>query len=249
MIMVSIAILFHKEGHLALRSLQSLKRMTDKLVEEGISFEVLASLDVADPKTTKIVLSSEQITQVLEVNFGDPALCRNRLVGASKGKYIAFLDGDDLWSQNWISNAFRAAETEGADTIWHPSFCYYFFEKDFEVHSYSELVHPAALSHFTKHAGSHLLQEGLLAIDNVWSAHSFGSRRIYEKVPFRADSEENGKGIEDWSFNIESHSKGISHAVVGGTVHMIRIKEQNSQNAANSGLGLLPWVPARVPKR
>jgi glycosyltransferase involved in cell wall biosynthesis len=245
---VSIAILFHKEGHLALRSLQSLERMTDRLAKEGISFEVIASLDRPDVKTKKLVLASKQITKVLEVDFGDPALCRNHLVGAATGKYIALLDGDDLWSKNWLAEAYRKAEAGNSNTIWHPSYCYYFFEKDFEVHSYSELAHPSALSHFTKHPESSQLQEGLLTIDNVWSAHSFGNRDVYQRIPFRADSKEQGKGIEDWSFNIESVSKGVAHSVVQGTVHMIRIKEQNSQNAVNSGLGLLPWIPARTAK-
>ena len=248
MIEISVAILFHKEGHLALRSLESLRRMTEQLEKDGISFEVVATLDRPDQKTKEIVLASDQITNVFEVNFGDPALCRNHLVGVSKGKYIAFVDGDDLWSKNWLWEAYASASAGSLDTIWHPAYCYYFFEKDFDFHSYSDSVHPSALSHFTKHPESSVLDEGLLLVDNVWSAHSFGSRNAFERIPFIADSKELGKGIEDWSFNIESQSKGIHHAVVPRTVHMIRIKEQNSQNATNSGLGLLPWVPARMPK-
>jgi len=245
---ISIAILFHKEAHLALRSLASLKRMTDQLESHGISFEVVASLDRPDQRTKEIVLTSNQITKVFEVDLGDPGLCRNHLVGVSKGKYIAFLDGDDLWSRDWLRKAYVSASAGSLHTIWHPAYCYYFFEKDFDVHSYSEFVHPSALSHFTKHPESSSLEDGLLLVDNVWSAHSFGSRNAYERIPFRADAKALGKGIEDWSFNIESLSEGISHSVVDGTVHMIRIKEQNSQNAANSGLGLLPWIPARVRK-
>jgi len=248
LIEISVAILFHNEGHLALRSLRSLKRLTDQLVHQGISFEVIATLDRPDFRTKEIVSTSKQISRFLEVDFGSPALSRNHLVLASTGKYIAFLDGDDLWSRNWLSLAHSAAESIGHEVILHPAFCYYFYERDFGVHSYSEFVNPSALSHLTRHPDDLGLTVNRLSMDNIWSAHSFGKRSIYQRIPFRADSEEQGKGIEDWSFNIESVSEGVPHSSVEGTVHMVRIKEQNSQNALNTGLGLLPWIPERTEK-
>jgi hypothetical protein len=238
---VSVAMLFHQEGHLAQRAIQSLGRMLSKLRDASISYEVLATLDRADTFTTQIVEGDKCFSRIFEVNYLDPASCRNHLTRSSKGKYLAFLDGDDLWSANWLSAAYAEAETTERPALFHPDFVYYFFERDFDVHTVGD-ASPDALSHFVKHVNSSSAMQSVPLIDNLWSAHSFARRDVFEAHPFRSDDRELGLGIEDWSFNIETYMAGVEHLTVANTLHMVRVKEVGSQNQKNFTAGLLPWM-------
>ncbi|MFM7009291.1 MAG: hypothetical protein ACKO0Z_08190, partial [Betaproteobacteria bacterium] len=52
--------------------------------------------------------------------------------------------------------------------------------------------------------------------------------------------------IEDWSWNLQTLAEGVSHNVVNGTVHLIRVKQAGSLGRANVAEGLLPKLPGDV---
>ncbi|MDE6559255.1 MAG: glycosyltransferase [Muribaculaceae bacterium] len=59
----------------------------------------------------------------LDIPSGSPSLPRNVGIDNSKGKYIAFLDADDMWLPEKLSQQIKAMEEEGWDL------CYSYYEK------------------------------------------------------------------------------------------------------------------------
>lgn len=223
-----------------MRSLKSLERMTSRLREDFVKFEVLVNLDNSDTQTSDAVNFYPLDKKVTYSAFGDPGLSRNTLIESATGEFVAILDGDDLWSENWLAMALGRAR-HNSEAIFHPEYVYFFFEEDFARHSYTSTPLPGAKSHFMQHVKETSGADPRL--DNLWTCHSFGKKEIYIRHPFRANNRDLGKGIEDWSFNIATAISGVKHVPVEGTIHMIRVKESNSQNQTNFTSGLLPWIP------
>lgn len=73
----------------------------------------------------------------LSKNSGRPGIPRNFALDAARGKYIFFLDSDDLLSENALENFFNVAESFQADVV-HAEKCVSFVEEDGQI--YSEVI-------------------------------------------------------------------------------------------------------------
>ena len=98
--------------------------------ERGVSIEIVAILDRPD-SVTRSFFQQQGDVRYYEVDFGDSGLSRNFGVRQSYGRYINFLDGDDLFSRSWLWKAFDAAEQAGHPTVWTPQFSVVFENENF----------------------------------------------------------------------------------------------------------------------
>jgi len=113
----------HRESLLAQPSLLSLRQAIEQSERSGIRVETVIVLDRPDVVTEELMqryCESTANTRVLNVDHGDLGLSRNSGVAAAQGKWIAFLDADDLWGRTWLSAAFNAAENDPRPIVWHP---------------------------------------------------------------------------------------------------------------------------------
>ncbi len=65
----------------------------------------------------------------MEYDFLDPYRTRNASVEAARGRWIAFLDADDLFSENWLvlaAERMAQAEKGGEKAIVHPEINWFF---------------------------------------------------------------------------------------------------------------------------
>jgi len=188
------------------------------------------------------------------VSFGDLGLSRNKGVQSARGEFLAFLDGDDLWGEEWLRLAYSAATAPEApkEAIWHPESLFLFSWNDFDRHSISSKPHHDARSfHFFHYPDddSNFELHSLLFY-NFWSANTFAKRSLHIRHPYKSADKETGFGVEDWSWNIETVWSNVPHRVVPDTVHIIRLKESGSLNEKNTAEGLLPYLPGHVwPRR
>jgi len=209
---ISLVVNAHAEGRLLHPTVKSAVEAIHCAQQEGLNVELLIVLDNADEETIcycQNYLPSN--ARLLEVSNSDPGLSRNDAVLSAKGECIAFLDGDDLISRNWLVLAHKLIAGEKSEVILHPSVVVYFEESEnyWCLRAQDEIEFPQAT----------------LFEHNLWPALSFARRSTYRKVPFRATRIELGLGFEDWLFNCDSVASGMVHKIVPQTLHCLRKKK------------------------
>lgn len=212
----------HREGAMlamAIKSALSAKANSNALID------IHVVLDRPDEVTRAIANTYRDTCMVSEVDFADLGASRNFGVEGSNSKYIAFLDGDDLWSFNWLSKAHEISDSTEANIVLHP-----------EINVYFNNGHPKQLGAITRHIASSSQEFNLsvLAQANYWTALSFAPRELYLRFPFRRVSVGLGNGFEDWAFNLETSTAGIDHAIAPETAHFIRDKNVGSMRREHS---------------
>jgi hypothetical protein len=239
---ITVTVNFHREGALALAALASLSDLVKVARAVGLAVETQAILDRSDELTRHIVdVQGRFIDTVQEVSLGDLGLARNAGTGRAHGRFLSFLDGDDLWGDQWLRAAFEAATAPQAppDAIWHPQHLYVFREPALGTTTEAAgTVH--ALMHSSDRAG---FNPALLAFSNLWSANAFAAREIHVRFPYCAVERSRGLGIEDWSWNFATLVAGIGHRVVPSAVHLVRKKGPESLDQQNTANQLLPRLP------
>jgi glycosyltransferase involved in cell wall biosynthesis len=212
---VTVIVTAHREGPLAADSLRSAEAAVKMAAKQGISTEVIAILDRCDQLTMDVFRQSCSTCNVgiHSVDYGDPGLSRNHGVQAARGRFIAFLDADDLWSPNWIAAAFQAAKRDSRDIVWHPEFNIYFGDQ------------PYRFRHVDMEDPEFDIKS--LFVSNYWTALSFAPRELLQRVPYPRLEVEAGFGFEDWRWNHIVIDHGAIHKVVRDSAHAIRQKPRS----------------------
>jgi glycosyltransferase involved in cell wall biosynthesis len=205
----------HNEGVLAHSSLRSVLAARDAAAAEGIAVEILVAADCPDVATRAYLETAMALgARTLELGVDDLGLARNGAVAASPSRYVAFLDGDDLWTANWLVDAYRAASRESREVVWHPEANLYFGaegETRWSLHIDMDAAPPDCWTR--------------LALRNLWTSPTFARRDTVLRLPYRRTKLGEGLGYEDWCWNCETIAHGIVHKTVPGTAHLIREKQ------------------------
>lgn len=226
--LLSVVVNAHREGLLLASTLQSVENAVGHAAKNEYSTEVICVLDSADSLTREIANGYAQYRpawQLIETNCRDLGLARNLGVSAAKGAFIAFIDGDDLWSSDWLSAATYAATSDHRDIVWHPELNYYFGASQ-RIFIHLDMERDQ-------------LDFQTLAFTNLWTALLFTKTSIMKKIPFLASDLSQQFGYEDWDWAIRSTELGVLHKIVPDTCHGIRVKSQSLVSQTLSA-GCLP---------
>jgi glycosyltransferase involved in cell wall biosynthesis len=217
----------HAEGELAAMSLASFERAIAHARQSGLSVEGLIVLDRADPATRAQFAGVYGRHRVIMTDEGDPGQARNAGIAAAIGQFVTFLDGDDLWSSNWVVLAHQMCAAEPDKVIAHSEINIVFGEERF----------------MWWHADSRLsgFDPTYLRTGNYWDSMSCAARLLFQRFPFVANDLRLGFGHEDWHWNCVTVAAGIDHRPAIGTVHFKR-QRPGSQMAECKAIGAVPWV-------
>jgi glycosyltransferase involved in cell wall biosynthesis len=230
---ISIVINAHREGDLLAPSLESALAAADLAAEHGIATETIVVLDRPDDTTREIVERHQRRPALRPdvIDIGDLGGARNHGVTLARGRYVAFLDGDDLWGDAWLVHACRAAREATRPTIWHPEANLIFGDENPHVFLHRDMEDLG-------------FEQDWLRVANYWTALSFAELTIYSAFPYPSNRLAEGFGYEDWSWNISTIAAGITHRTVEGTIHCVRRKPGGSLLASTVQSGALPdWSP------
>ena len=224
---VSAIITAHKEGAMAGMSYRNLCECVATLEEGGYLSETIIVLDSADDFTSSVFsdIAENERTKLLITDYKDQGKARNRAIQEANGEYIAFLDGDDLWSANWLLDAYGVALEKGKNTILHPEFNWFFGGTS------SVLV---GIDQLDKDYDPQFLR-----FANYWDAMCFAHSDVYKKIPYCDRDVDAGFAYEDWYWNCETLEHGFVHQIVTDTIHFKRRRE-GSQTMEASGTSSIP---------
>ncbi len=100
-----------------------LKRCLGSLLDQDFNmpYEVLCVSDSPNDKSPEIidefVTNNPQIFKRIDVSNGNVSFTRNDGLKAAKGEYVAFVDGDDFVSKDYISYFYKTAIEKNADIV------------------------------------------------------------------------------------------------------------------------------------
>lgn len=205
----------HHEGRVAVPSLTSFEKAIVFAEAAGYKVERLYFLDRPNDITESIFKQAISRKKNLHVvDFGDQGHVRNQAVGLAKGKYCAFLDADDLWSEDWLVQALEFLADTPDTHIAHPAYNY-FFEQQATIFTHVDQESPE----FTL---------DLLRVANYWDALCVCPTAIYLEHPFYMRDVANGWAYEDWYWNCETVASGKIHKVVPNSV-LFKRRQKTSQ--------------------
>ena len=198
----------HKEGLLLGPTLGSLEQAVSHAIGAGLSVDVLVVLDKANAVTQTMISQTNRGYSIMETELGDPGQARNAGVENSRSEFVAFLDGDDLWSANWLTDAVAFAQQQEGPVI---------------CHSAANVVFGTA-NQIWWHADSQdpAFDPDYLWVANYWDAMCLTRRETMAAHPFVANDLKIGYGHEDWHWNCTTLSAGVAHRPVPGTLHFKR---------------------------
>lgn len=231
MIDIDAVINLHREGQIALPSLRSASVAAEEARAAGLQVKLNLVLDRSDAETLALAeeFAARHDAVLHQVAYGDLSKSRNHAVDCSSARFLGFLDGDDLWSSNWLIESYRFSVESGERTICHPAWNVIFGAKQVLF------PHPDQLDR--KFSKSELLTR------NCWTALSFARREIYAAFPYQPNRLDLGFGFEDWAWNLVTIENGYVHRAVPGTTHFIRYKTSDSLRDRTTGLGGLRTPP------
>ncbi len=205
---ISAILTVHDETVVAGPTLRSAELAIENAEAAGFSVERLLGFD-APSDGCRAYFSQAPLSawRKEEVAFRDQGRARTAFAETANGRWIAFLDGDDLWSENWLVEAARLlkdAESRNETVIVHPELNWVFDRQAFimvKIAQDDPLFSPQYF-YFTNH----------------YDALCMAARKTFVDFPFAHRDIENGFAYEDWQWSIETMAAGLRHVIARDTI-------------------------------
>lgn len=201
----------HQEGETALPSIISAWRAVETARRNHIDAELVLIVDSPDAATVKTAARwHARGARVISTNVADLGAARNTAAREVQATWLAFLDADDLWGEDWLVAAHQMATASSASEgdVFHPQVNIIFGDHHSLLHHIDSDGPEFRWSRFSLH--------------NAWTALSFVRRKHLLSLPYPRNDLANGFGFEDWSWNMAVLDSGGRHRVVPDTCHFIK---------------------------
>lgn len=199
----------------------------------GYSVQTVIALDRATEATTAYFHQPDfDHWERWTMDEGDLGRVRNAVLPMTSGRFIAFLDADDLFSENWLAaglDALIAGEDRGEQVIAHPELNFIFDGAKYLWHNVDQ-DSPMFTPHF-------------MYVRNCYDSLCLASRETHLEVPYVQLDLPNGLGFEDWQFAVETMARGWKHKVVPDTIIFKRRRDSSLLVQSRTGKSIIRSLP------
>ena len=214
---VSMVVTVHDETVVTAASMKAANAAAAAAERAGFTVEKVIALDTATDRARACMKQPvyEDWT-VVEVTDRDLGRTRNRLVRMSRGRFVAFLDADDLFSENWLAQGAAVlddAARRGERVIAHPEINWIFDRENaiFAVTPQESPVYSPALFYFT----------------NYYDSLCMAPRDAHLELPYVSRDIPNGLSYQDYQFSIETIAAGWTHRIAKDTIIFKRRRDNS----------------------
>jgi len=158
---------------------------------------------------------------------------RNVLVPECEGRYIAFLDADDLFSENWLAEgvaALDAAAERGVSAIAHPEL-HVVFDAQTTVLVGIDQDSPLFTPHY-------------LYVRHYYDSLCMAPKQAHLEIPYVTRDVPKGLSYQDFQWTIETLAAGWHHAVVKDTIIFKRRRDVSLVTESNTRKSIVRALPA-----
>lgn len=209
----SIILNLHRGASVLPRTLLSLRNAAVFAKSVGYTLELVVVLDRSDDEThnavTSFDLSNYDRLQVIHVDNGSLGLSRDSGIEIAGGRFIFTADGDDLLSENYISEILKVAMREERATLFFPEYVLGFGDRYYAT-KYVGLDDSTPLSFIDAHP---------------YISRFCARRDVFQQVKYSDLRLSSGYAFEDWHFNAEAVAAGIGIRTVPSTILFYRRHE------------------------
>ena len=205
---ITVAVTAHSETVVAGPTMRSAGAAIGAAEATGLRVEKLIGLD--SPTNGCRAFFSQAAFHTwkrVDIEVRDLGLARNQLAKIATGRLIAFLDADDLFSENWLYRGAQRlveAERNRQRIIAHPEINFFFDGAEFI------LVKPAQ--------DDPLFTPYYFYFGNYWDSLCMAPRSAVLDTPYLPRDRVSGFAYEDWQWNIETMANGWGHVSVDDTI-------------------------------
>ena len=205
---LTLIVTAHDETAVCGPTMRSADLAVDAARARGYGVQTIIGLDTATAATTAYFHQSRfDHWERRILREGDLGKVRNALVPETEGRHVAFLDADDLLSENWLAEGIAAlddAAERGERAIAHPELNVV-FDGDRAVHVGIEPGSPLFTPHY-------------LYFRHYYDSLCLAPRDAHLEIPYVSRDVRNGLSFQDFQFTIESLAAGWRHLVVRDTI-------------------------------
>jgi glycosyltransferase involved in cell wall biosynthesis len=225
---LTVVVNLHVEAELAHPTLKAVARAVRHAEQSGLTCQLLLMIN-SPSKRMKWYVEKSMPTQLLDlkpeiifVGFQDVGASRNAATALASGKNIVFVDGDNLFTDNWFTEGVRAInKVANRRLVIHPDL-FLIFGDDLRAWKIRQSIDDDfSYRDIIEH--------------NLWDSAAMMPIEIAIEVPYREMPSGGGFGPEDWQFNLDTLTAGIQHRTAEDTIYFYRVRRNSGLAAQHQG--------------
>lgn len=212
---LSIIVTAHHEGLIAHKTMRSIERAVAKLEKAALSYEIIVSIDRGDETTVNYFKNYRGLPiTIYQWDHGDLSGSRNSAIAKAHGRFVAFIDADDLMSENWLH--------DGLQLLLQKTYGKYV------AHSAYTIEFEGTDAIVQKTGCTNKDQDILLSVlSGRWNSVIIAPITPLKKFPYAPNSP--GYGYEDWYLSCCLIDNDVKNVLVPETAIFVRRKASGSE--------------------